>query len=140
VNIVEQVSSYNGREFLAIYPGAVYQGLKVDLFPVLSGNQKVDFQSGHTSLHPHKQWRNVPLAPHPCQHGYHWRFILAILLSVRWNLRAVLKCISLMTKNFGHLSASGPFKFHLLRILCTLVLIGLVELLVSKLLEFLIHI
>ena len=40
-------------------------------------------------------------------------------MGVRWNLKVVLICISLMTKGFEHfLSASQPFEIPLLRILC----------------------
>jgi hypothetical protein len=56
-------------------------------------NRQTDFQSGCTSLQSHQQWRSVPLSPH-------LEFlILAIQTGVRSNLRVVLICISLMTKN-----------------------------------------
>jgi hypothetical protein len=66
-------------------------------------NRQTDFQSGCTSLQSHKQWRSVPLSPHPRQHLLSQEFlILAILTGVRWNLRAVLICISLMIKDAEH--------------------------------------
>jgi hypothetical protein len=63
-------------------------------------NCQIDFHSGCTSLHFHQQWRSVPLAPYPHQHVQLLEFLfLAILMDVRWNLRVVFICISLMTKN-----------------------------------------
>jgi hypothetical protein len=60
-------------------------------------------QSSCTILQSHQYWKGVPLSPHPHQHlllpGF---LILDILTGVRWNLRIVLICISLMTKDVEH--------------------------------------
>jgi len=65
-------------------------------------NLQSDFQNGCTSLQSHQQWRSVPLSPHPHQHLLSIEFLLAILTGRRWNLRVLLFCISLMTKDVEH--------------------------------------
>jgi hypothetical protein len=66
-------------------------------------NGQTGFQSGSTRLQSHQQWRSFPLSPHPRQHLWSPEFfILAILTGVRWNIRDVLICISLMIKDDEH--------------------------------------
>jgi hypothetical protein len=66
-------------------------------------NLQIDFQSGCTSFQSHHQWRSSPLSPHLLQHMLSPEvLILAILTGERWNLRVVLICISLITKDFEH--------------------------------------
>jgi hypothetical protein len=51
-------------------------------------------------MQSHQKWRSVPLSQHPRQDLLSPEFlILATLTGVRWNLRVVLICISLMIKN-----------------------------------------
>ena len=65
------------------------------MIPSFLRNDYIDFQSGHTSLHSYQQWRSVSLAVSLVF------LILAILTGVRWNLKVVLICISLMAKDVG---------------------------------------
>jgi hypothetical protein len=67
-------------------------------------NHQTDFQSGCASLQFHQQWRSVPLSLHPHQYLLSHEFlILATVIGMRWNLRVVLICISLMIKDVEHL-------------------------------------
>jgi hypothetical protein len=64
-------------------------------------NHQTDFQCGCTSLQSHQQWRrrSVPLSQNLLSPEF---LILAFLTGVRWNLRVVLICISLMIQNVEH--------------------------------------
>ena len=73
------------------------------LFSNFLRNYHTDIQRGWTSLHSHQQCRSVPFTLHSLQYKLSLVFwILAILTGVIWNLRVVLSCISLMTKNVEH--------------------------------------
>jgi hypothetical protein len=77
-----------------------YVGASSGYVPNVLRNCQTDSQIGCISLQSHQQWRSVPLSPHPHQHLLSSEFlILAILTGVRQNLRVVLICISLMTKD-----------------------------------------
>ena len=66
-------------------------------------NLQTDFQNGCTSLQSHQQWRSFPLSPQLPKHLLSPNILcLAILTGVRWNLSAVLICISLMNKDVEH--------------------------------------
>jgi len=103
VNTVEHVSLlYVGASF-GYMPRSGIDGSSGSTIPNFLRNQQTDFQSGCISLQSHHQWRSVPLSPHPRQHLLSSEFFdLAILIALKWNLRVVLICIFLMTKNVEH--------------------------------------
>jgi hypothetical protein len=91
-------------------------------------NHQTEFHGGCTSLQSHQQWRSVPLSPHPCQDLLSPEFlILALLTCVRWNLRVVLICVSLMTKDveyfFRCCSALLTCTFYKDKVICLYYLI-----------------
>jgi hypothetical protein len=103
MNIIEHVS------FLPVGLSSGYMtrrgiaGFSIGTMSNFLRNHQTDSQSGCTSLKSHQQWRSVPLSPHPRQRLLSLEYlILAILTDVRWNLRVVLICLSLMIKDPEH--------------------------------------
>jgi hypothetical protein len=103
ISIVEHVSLlYVGASF-GYMPRSSITGSSGRTISNFLRNYWAVFQSGCTSLQSHQQWRSVPFSPHPHQHLLSPEFlIIAILIGARWNLRVVLICISLMTKDVEH--------------------------------------
>ena len=103
MNIVEHVSFLPVGTSSGYMPWRGIAGSSGSIMSNFLRNLQNDFQRGCPSLQSHQQWRSVPLSPHPCQHLlFPEFFILAILTGVRWNLRVVLICISIMIKDTEH--------------------------------------
>ena len=103
MNIVKHVSLLHVGTSSGYTPMSGISGSSGSTMSNFLRKHQTDFQSGCTSLQSHQQWRSVPLSPHPRQHLLSPEFlILAILTGVTWNLRVVLICISLMTKDVEH--------------------------------------
>ena len=100
MNIVEHMSLLYDWASFGYMPNSGIARSCSKLFPNFLRTHHTDFQSSCTSLHSHQQWRNVILTLHSLQHKLLALFlILAILTAVRWNLRVVLICISLIAKD-----------------------------------------
>ena len=100
LNIVSLWNS--GTSFVYISMSAIAESWGRTI-PNFLRNHQINFQQFCTSFHSYKQWKSVNLVPHPCQHLLSLEFlILASLMVGRWNLRVILICISLMTKNIEH--------------------------------------
>jgi hypothetical protein len=103
MNIVKHVSFLHVGASSGYMPRSGIAGSSSRTMSNFPRNHQTDFQSCCISLQTHQQWRNVHLSPHLCRHLLSPEFfILAILTGVRWNLRVVLICISLMIKDVEH--------------------------------------
>jgi hypothetical protein len=100
MNIVEHVPMLYIGEHFGYMPRSSIAELSGNTMSSFPRNRQTDFQSGCTSLQSHQQWKHVPLSPHPYQHLLSPEFsVLAVLTGVRWDLRILWICISLMTKD-----------------------------------------
>ena len=103
MNIVEHVSLLQVGTSSGYIPRRGIAGSSSRTLSNFLKNHQTDFQSGCTSLQSNQQGRSVPLSPNPHHNVLSSEFfILAILTGVRWNLRVVLICISLMIKDVEH--------------------------------------
>jgi hypothetical protein len=103
INIVKYVSLLHVGASSGYIPRSGIAGSSGSTTSNFLRNRQTDFQCGCISLQSHQQWRSVPLSPQPRQYLLSLEFlILAILTGVRWNLRVILICISLMTKDVEH--------------------------------------
>jgi hypothetical protein len=103
MNIVEHVSLLKVGTSSGYMPRRGIAGYTSSTMSSFLKKHQTDFQSGCTSLQSHQQWRSVPLSPHPLENLLSPEFlILAILTGVKWNLRVLLICFSLMIKAVEH--------------------------------------
>jgi hypothetical protein len=101
MNIVELVSLLTVGISSRYIPRRGISGSSSSTMSNFLRNCQTDFQNGCTSLQSHQQWRSVPLSPHPRQHLLSPEYLILDHF-VRWNLRVVLICISLMIKDVEH--------------------------------------
>ena len=110
MNIVEHVSFLLVRTSSGYMPRRGIAGSSSSTLSNFLRNRQTDFQSGCTSLQFHQQWRSVPLSRYPRQQLLSPQFlIIAILIGVRWNLRFVLICISLMINDVEYFLSHSLF-------------------------------
>ena len=103
INRFEHVSLlYVGASF-GYMPRSFRAGYSSRTISIFLRTQQKVFQSVFTSLQSHQQWRSIPLSPHDLQHHLSPEFLnLGIQIGMRWNLRIILNCISLMVKDAEH--------------------------------------
>ena len=103
MNIVKHMPLWHGGASFGYIPKSGIAGSSGRSISNFLRNLQIHFQSGCTSLQSHHQWRSGLLSPHPLQHVLSREvLILAILTGIRWNLRVILTCISVITKDFEH--------------------------------------
>ena len=102
-NIVEHILLLYDKASLGYIPKSGIAGSMGRLIPNFLRNLHTALQSGYTSLHSHQQWMSVPLSPQPLQQRLSLVFLIfTILTGVRWYLKVVLICISLIAKEVEH--------------------------------------
>jgi hypothetical protein len=108
MNIVEHESLLHVGTSSGYMPKRGIAGSSGSTMSSFLRNFQSDFESGCTNLQSHQKWGSVPISPYPRQQHLLSPevLILTILTGVRWNLRVVLICISLMTKNENSLFSS----------------------------------
>ena len=103
MNIVEHVPLWHVGASFGYIPKNGIAGSSGRSISNFLRNLQVNFQNDCTSLKSHQQRRSVSLSPHPHQHVLSPEvLILAILVNVRWKLRVIIICNSLMAKDFEH--------------------------------------
>ena len=101
-NIVEHVSLLYVGASSGYMPRNGIAGSSGSIMSSFLRDHQTDFQSGCTRLQSHQPLFFF-LSPHPWQHLLLPEFvILAILTDLRWNLRVILICISLMASDVEH--------------------------------------
>ena len=109
MNIVEHVSFLPVGASSGYMPRRGIAGSSSSTTSNFLRNCQTDFQSGCTSLHSHQLWRSKysflstssPASAVTCA------FYLSHSDGLRWNLRVILICISLMTKGVEHFFCSS---------------------------------
>jgi hypothetical protein len=103
MNIVKHMPLWHGGASFGYIPK---NGIARSSYRFISnywGTSRLIFRVVVQVCNPTQQWRSVSLSLHPCQHVLSPEIlILAILICVRWDLRVILICISLITEDFEH--------------------------------------